>query len=113
MKKLIKVLKFVLRKLRALLVIVFRFLVRCIRAISRKKRYAIPFYSFIAYFVLVVLLIKFSGDSAYDKVIPNKRINDVTQLNPIQVGREIRPQSVEEIVEAIKSTQGPISIGGG
>jgi FAD/FMN-containing dehydrogenase len=113
MKKLVKALKFVLHKLRALIVIVFRFLVRCIRTISRKKRYAIPFYSFITYIVLVVLLIKFSGDSAYDKVIPNRRINDVTQLNSIQVGREIRPTSLEEIIEAIKSTQGPISIGGG
>src|SRR5260221_6595499 len=103
MKKLYQALKFALSKLRALLVMVFRFLVGCIRAVNRKKRYAIPFYSFIAYIVLVVLLVKFSGDPAYDKVIPNKRINDVTKLNPIQVGREIRPQSIEEIIEAIKS----------
>lgn len=113
MKKLYKALKFILSKLLALLRILFQFLVRCIRAINRKKRYAIPFYSFIAYIVLVALLIKFSGDSTYQKSIPNKRINDVTKINPIQVNKEIRPQSIEEIIETIKSTEGPISIGGG
>jgi FAD/FMN-containing dehydrogenase len=113
MKKLFKALKFILSKLFALLRISFQFLVRCLRAINRKKRYAIPFYSFIAYILLVVILIKFSGDSTYEKVIPNKRVNDVTKINPTQVSKEIRPQSVEEIIEAIKNTKGPISIGGG
>ncbi len=113
MKKSYKALKFIISKLLALLLIVFRFLKRCIRGINRKKRFAIPFYSFTAYIVLVVLIIKFSGDSTYDKVIPNKRINDVTQINSIQVSKEIQPQTVEEIIEAIKSTKGPISIGGG
>jgi FAD/FMN-containing dehydrogenase len=96
-----------------LVLVIFRFLVNRVRAINRKKRYAIPFYSFIAYVLLVFLIIKFSGDSDYDKVLPNKRVNDVTQINPIQVGHEIQPQSIEEIVNDIKTTQGPISIGGG
>src|SRR5690606_21383786 len=59
------------------------------------------------------LIIRCSGDSQFHKVIPNKRVNDVTQLNSIQIGREIQPQSIEEIINAIASTQGPISIGGG
>src|SRR5207253_2884062 len=88
MKKLLKALKFVLSKFGILFIIVFRFLARCVRAINRKKRYAIPFYSFLAYVLLVILLIKFLGDSTYKKVIPNKRVNDVTKLNPIQVGKE-------------------------
>ncbi len=113
MKRLYKAIRFVLGKLLALFRILFQFFVRCLRAVNRKKRYAIPFYSFVAYVVLVVLLIKFPGDSGYDKIIPNKRINDVTQINPIQVNKEIKPQSIEEIVEAIKTTIGPISIGGG
>ena len=74
---------------------------------------AIPFYSVVAYVVLVVLIIKFSGDSSYDQTIPDKRVNDVTAINPIQVGRTIQPTTTEEIVEAIKTTEGPISIGGG
>jgi FAD/FMN-containing dehydrogenase len=113
MKKLKKALKFVVRNLRSFLCIIFRFLKRCIRAIHRRKRYAIPFYSIVGYIVLVVLIIKFSGDSNYDQVIPDKRVNDVTAINPIQVGKVIQPQITDEIIEAIKTTSGPISIGGG
>src|SRR5688572_14773435 len=96
-----------------LLLIIFRFLVNRMRAINRRKRYAIPFYSLIGYVLLVTLIIKFSGDSKFDKVISNKRVNDVTAINPIQVSREIQPKTIEEIVDAILSTHGPISIGGG
>jgi FAD/FMN-containing dehydrogenase len=113
MKKLYNALKFILSKLRVLAHILFRFLKRCIQAINRRKRYAIPFYSFVAYVVLVVLMINVSGDSAYVKVIPNKRVNDITALNSIQVSKEIQPQTIGEIIDAVKSTTGPISIGGG
>lgn len=113
MKKIYKGLKFLLRQIWRLLVAIWWFFVRAIRAISRRKRYAIPFYSFVAYMLLVVLLIKCSGDSSYDKTIQNKRVNDVTAINPIQVSREVQPQSIEEIIDAIKTTTGPISIGGG
>lgn len=40
-------------------------------------------------------------------------INDITEMNPIEVARIVIPTSVEEIVEAVKSTSGHISIGGG
>jgi FAD/FMN-containing dehydrogenase len=113
MKRILGLLTFAYRKLIALLQIIFRFLVRCIRAINRKKRYAIPFYAFILYIVTVGIIIKVSGDPNFDKVIPNKRINDVTRLNPIHIGTEIQPSSIEEIIKAIQSTTGPISIGGG
>jgi FAD/FMN-containing dehydrogenase len=86
---------------------------RIIRWIHSRKRYAIPFYAFAAYVVLVVLLVKLSGDHSFNKTISNKRINDVTAINPIQVGREIQPRTLDEIVEAIKQSSGPISIGGG
>ena len=39
-------------------------------------------------------------------------VNDVTGLNPVTVNTAIRPTSEQEIVDAIKSTQGPVSIGG-
>jgi len=108
-----KVLKFVVSKIRLLLIVIFRFLKRCIRAIHRKKRLAIPFYSVITYILLVILIIKISGDKGYDQAIPDKRVNDVTAINPIQVSSVIQPQTTEEIIAAIKSTNGPISIGGG
>ena len=40
-------------------------------------------------------------------------VNDVTQLNPVTVAKIITPTSTEEIVEAVKSHKGPVSIGGG
>jgi FAD/FMN-containing dehydrogenase len=44
---------------------------------------------------------------------PPATINDVTQLNPIVVAQVIEPTTVEEIVAAVKSHEGPISVGGG
>lgn len=65
------------------------------------------------YIFLIVLIMQFSGNDDFEKVLPNKRVNDVTAINPIQVGKEVRPQSIEDIIGAIKNTRGPISIGGG
>ena len=113
MKRLFKGISFIRKQLSKLLTAVLRFLAKFFRAINRKKRYAIPFYSLIVYFLLVVLIIQLSGDSTYERIIPNKRVNDVTAINPIQVSREIQPTTVEEIVQAIKESRGPISIGGG
>ncbi|HEY0262029.1 MAG TPA: FAD-dependent oxidoreductase [Chitinophagales bacterium] len=67
----------------------------------------------IVYALFVTVLIKTSGDKSFKKVLPNKTVNDVTKLNPIQVGQIVKPHTVEEIVAAIKSTNGSISIGGG
>jgi FAD/FMN-containing dehydrogenase len=39
-------------------------------------------------------------------------VNDVSQLNPIQVSRVITPTTTNEIVEAVKGHDGPISVGG-
>ncbi len=45
---------------------------------------------------------------------PNSTVvNDITQLNPIEVTRIFQPQTVEDIVDAIQTSSGPISIGGG
>ncbi|MBA5688466.1 FAD-binding oxidoreductase [Duganella sp. LX47W] len=40
-------------------------------------------------------------------------INDVTQLNPIPVAQVLTPTRLDEIVAAVKTHHGPISIGGG
>ena len=40
-------------------------------------------------------------------------VNDVTQLNPIHVRQIITPTTAEQVAEAVKSHEGPISIGGG
>ena len=40
-------------------------------------------------------------------------VNDVTQLNPVTVAKIITPTTTEEIVEAVRTHKGPVSIGGG
>src|SRR5215469_1268601 len=40
-------------------------------------------------------------------------VTDVTQLNPVRVRDVVEPTSIEEIIEAIKTHSGAISIGGG
>jgi len=113
MRKFKVIVQFLLKKL----IIVIKFIYRLIKDfflfIHRKKRRAIPFYFVVSYVLFVVILIKTSGDSHFSKTLDNKRINDITTLNPIQVGKIIKPHTTDEIVQAIKSTDGPISIGGG
>jgi FAD/FMN-containing dehydrogenase len=44
---------------------------------------------------------------------PGPVVNDVTRLNPVVVDRVIAPTREEEIVAAVRSHPGPISVGGG
>jgi FAD/FMN-containing dehydrogenase/uncharacterized membrane protein YhaH (DUF805 family)/SAM-dependent methyltransferase len=44
---------------------------------------------------------------------PGNTVNDVTQLNPVEVDRKLKPSSVEAVRQAIMESTGPISIGGG
>src|SRR5688572_10017505 len=113
MKKVLKWRQFFFTKMFMLILALLHFFKKSFLYIHRKKRFAIPIYTVIAYVLLVVLIIQFSGDSQFDKVISNKRVNDVTSINPIHVNKEIQPRTVEEIIDAIKHTSGPISIGGG
>lgn len=92
---------------------IFKLIKGCIRFIHRKKRYSFTFYGFLSYVLLVVIIIKISGDSNFDKTLANKRIDDVTQLNATQVGKIVIPETTDEIVQAIQSSTGTISIGGG
>jgi FAD/FMN-containing dehydrogenase/SAM-dependent methyltransferase len=40
-------------------------------------------------------------------------VNDVTQLNPVRVMAIVAPSTVEDVQEALRRTNGPVSIGGG
>ncbi len=91
----------------------FFFIKLALWGIYQKKSIIIPLYTVIGYFFFVSVMIQISGCSSYDKVLTNKRINDVTKINPVYVSKIIRPTATEEIIEAIKSSTGPISIGGG
>jgi FAD/FMN-containing dehydrogenase len=41
------------------------------------------------------------------------RIDEVTRLHPVTMARVVTPRTIEDIVNAVKATPGPISIGGG
>ncbi|MDQ7949314.1 MAG: FAD-binding oxidoreductase [Pedobacter sp.] len=42
-----------------------------------------------------------------------RMVNDITQLNPIKVRDIVAPKTLTELVQAVKTHTGPISIGGG
>jgi len=100
-------------RLLALLEWIIKLLKKVFKGINRKKRYYLPFYGVVAFALFVIIIIQVSGDSSFNKTLPNKRVNDVTTINPIYVDKEIQPKTVKEIIAAIKTTTGPISIGGG
>jgi FAD/FMN-containing dehydrogenase len=54
-----------------------------------------------------------SGDSHYQGRLQEPVVNDITQLNPVRVDRVVTPKSIDDIVTAIRTSTGPISIGGG
>jgi len=41
------------------------------------------------------------------------RIDEVTRLHPVTMSRVVTPRTIQDIVNAVKATPGPISIGGG
>ncbi|MBV1905915.1 MAG: FAD-dependent oxidoreductase, partial [Pseudomonadales bacterium] len=64
--------------------------------------------------IVAIIIVQFSGDSEFtDPTSDLLIVNDVTGLNPIRVAQVVRPVETNEIVEAIESSSGPISIGGG
>lgn len=63
--------------------------------------------------LLIWLVVARSGDDKFDYNFKDDWVENITQINGVRVAREIQPTSVAEIVEAIQSTTGPISIGGG
>ena len=70
-------------------------------------------YLSLAFVIAVILVVLFSGDANYQGKLNENIVNDITQLNPIHVEKVVQPRSIEEIVRAIHSSTGLISIGGG
>src|SRR5262249_55652206 len=44
---------------------------------------------------------------------PEIIVNDVTRLNPVPVQAVVTPVTVEEVVDTVRNTTGPLSVGGG
>ncbi|NQZ21488.1 MAG: FAD-binding oxidoreductase [Colwellia sp.] len=63
-------------------------------------------------FLIIYIFVDFDNTNPPKQTKPTI-VNDITQLNPIEVTRVVQPSTIEDIVEAIKSSSGPISIGGG
>ena len=67
---------------------------------------------------VVFILLLLGGYFYYQSQRPNEIeqdplvINDATGLHPVKVQSVVRPQSEQEIIEALRSTNGPVSIGG-
>lgn len=54
-----------------------------------------------------------SGDNEFAYTRPPTLVNDITQMNPTYVARVVEPASIDEVVNALRTSSGPVSIGGG
>lgn len=63
--------------------------------------------------VVTTIAIWVSGDDEFSFSPPSTLINDITHMNPTYVARVVEPTTIEEVMEALRSTSGPVSIGGG
>jgi FAD/FMN-containing dehydrogenase len=63
--------------------------------------------------VAVTVIVLRSGDPDFAYQSPQPVVNDVTQLNPIAVRRVVAPESLDDIVAALTSSTGKVSVGGG
>ena len=54
-----------------------------------------------------------SGDDEFSYTRPQTLINDITQMNPTYVGSVVEPTSIDQVVDALRTSSGPVSIGGG
>ena len=84
---------------------------KILRKSARLLRYLA--YAMGAYAVVITIVVWLSGDDEYQGRLHDYVVNDITELNPIPMARVVAPRSVDEIITAIKSSSGPISIGGG
>jgi FAD/FMN-containing dehydrogenase len=62
-------------------------------------------------FVMALIVWTLLGALAFGQ--EGKVVNDVTQLNPIAISKIVKPHSTQHIINTIRSTKGPVSIGGG
>lgn len=84
---------------------------KIIKFLRRSLRYVA--YALGVYIVVVAIIVWQSGDDEYQDRLHRYVVNDITELNPVPMARVIAPRSVDEIVTAITTSSGPISIGGG
>ncbi len=67
----------------------------------------------VAYIAVIAIAVWISGDNDYEARLHQNVVNDITEINPIPVAEVVTPRTLDDIVNAIRSSSGPISIGGG
>ncbi|MEL7448864.1 MAG: FAD-binding oxidoreductase [Pseudomonadota bacterium] len=73
----------------------------------------ITFYGLALLILAVGVVVWQSGDASFNGRLHDVVVNDITELNPVAMAAVVVPQSVEEIVDAVSNSSGPIAIGGG
>lgn len=82
---------------------------------EQKKRRRRPLLRLLVIALLIAAwgtLLYWKADDSLATDLKQRTVNDITRLNPIQVGRVVAPKSVEQIAELLRTSQGPVSIGG-
>src|SRR5215212_7604376 len=79
------------------------------------KRLALVIVGLLTFGVLVSAISCWRVPEAAVSATPDTsvRIDEVTRLHPVTMSRVVAPRTVEDIVNAVKATRGPVSIGGG
>ena len=85
------------------------------RAARLGKRVALAIVGLLVFGVAVSAIACWRTPPAVVGAMPDSsvRIDEVTRLHPVTMARVVTPRSIEDIVNAVKATSGPISIGGG
>lgn len=84
---------------------------KLLRILKKLLKYTALF--IVIFAIIITVTIQMSGDPQYQGQLDESVVNDITQLNPIHVTKIIQPHTTEDIIQALKSTRGPVSIGGG
>ncbi|MFL5618591.1 MAG: FAD-dependent oxidoreductase [Gemmatimonadaceae bacterium] len=85
------------------------------RAARLGKRVALVFVGLLLFGVVVSVIACWRTPLVAVGAMPDSsiRIDEVTRLHPVTMARVVTPRTIEDIVNAVKATSGPVSIGGG
>jgi len=85
------------------------------RAARLGKRLAYVFAGLLVFGVVVSAIACWRTPPVAVGSIPDSsvRIDEVTRLHPVTMARVLTPRTIQDIVNAVKATPGPVSIGGG
>lgn len=89
---------------------------RIVRGVGRGARKVVRGFAWLVLFVVLVTTVTTLVGISRARVIgpvSGPVVRDFTHLYPVEVARVVAPTDEAQIVEAVRSTRGPVSIGGG